>query len=82
MQRSIEIERARRRHPSGQEKAVITPNLTVTDRCDGCTAAAVYRVCAGLNVLDYCGHHWRKYQPVMPGWQVIAVNKDLLETVS
>lgn len=79
LEASIEAEQAKERHPSGEDVSAITGIvLTAADRCDtGCGAAAVYRVSAGLNPLDYCGHHWRKFKPSMTGWKVIGVNAEL-----
>jgi hypothetical protein len=37
------------------------PDLMVTDRCDRCSAQALYRVVKGSLVLDLCGHHNKKH---------------------
>lgn len=34
--------------------------LTLKDRCDRCSAAAMVRVSIGELPLDFCGHHYRK----------------------
>jgi hypothetical protein len=84
-EREIEMEAAKERHPSGADVETVVPDtvslpnvLTALDRCDaGCGAAALYRVSAGLNVLDYCHHHHNRLFPNMPGWVVTGENSDL-----
>ncbi|MFF5973638.1 hypothetical protein ACFY7C_19135 [Streptomyces sp. NPDC012769] len=84
------IEAAKGRHPSGKEKPVSVV-LTAADRCDGCGAAAGYRVAKRIpgcevevvsnSLLDFCVHHWRKNFPKMVdrGWIVIGVNPDVMQ---
>lgn len=79
--KEADIEAAKERHPSASGDAP-GPALTAADRCDAaCGAAALYRVSFGLNVLDYCAHHWAKYMPAMAdrGWKVIGTNPSLLD---
>lgn len=78
LEASIEAEQAKNAEGIPPGAIVTGIVLTAADRCDaGCGAAAVYRVSAGLNPLDYCGHHWRKFKPSMTGWTVIGVNAEL-----
>lgn len=38
------------------------PALTVQDRCDRCSAQALYRIrFPSGNLLDFCGHHHNEY---------------------
>ena len=79
------VEEAKKRHPSGSRRSN-TDNLNAADRCDGCGAAAVYRVEKDrephlpVAALEFCGHHWRKNFPGMAGdgWLVVAVNPALV----
>lgn len=83
------VEAAKQRHPSGKDVVTVTPppaeatvlaTLNAADRCDtGCGAAALYRVSAGLHVLDYCHHHHNKLFPNMPGWSVVGKNQSLYD---
>ena len=34
--------------------------LTLQDRCDSCSAAALVRVIGKTGSLDFCGHHYNK----------------------
>lgn len=82
------IEAAKRRHPSGK---AVTVNATTSsppvpapptqpmDRCDACSAAAMFRAHRYAankltGVLDMCGHHWRKHSAAMfaAGWLVVS----------
>lgn len=53
-----------------------TRNLTVMDRCDGCSAQAFVRVRKVVDgqerVLLFCGHHFKRYelQLTADGWEV------------
>lgn len=42
-------------HPSVTEKEW---QLTLNDRCDSCSAAALVRVTGLSGSLDFCGHHY------------------------
>lgn len=92
---SIEMEAARRRHPSGKDIAMpIIPDetypayrsdanvvLTLADRCDHCSQAAVYRIWRKeIGDLDFCLSSFRKNFPSMAvqGWAVVGGNPDLL----
>lgn len=78
---SIDVEQERRdaiaRHPSGKDIAM-PPTLTAADRCDGCGAAALYRIAdirgTSSKTLDFCGHHHRKHSPTLikQGWTVLV----------
>lgn len=81
LQASIDAETARRqeaiaRHPSG--KGTPMPTLTAHDRCDGCGAAALYRLAdisgPESKTLDFCGHHHRQHSPTLlkKGWTVLV----------
>lgn len=77
-----DVEEAMRRHPSGAGDV-----LTAADRCDGCSAAALYRVAVtregDVLILDWCAHHWSKHMPNMVdgGWKVTGTNPDLLDAM-
>jgi len=60
------------RHPSG--KATVMETLTLADRCDGCSAAAMYRLRKRDQVLDMCGHHWKDnaYSLYQSGWIIVV----------
>ncbi|MGW0682940.1 DUF7455 domain-containing protein [Streptomyces sp. NPDC002754] len=81
LQASVQVEKERRaaaiaRHPSG--KGIPMPTLTAHDRCDGCGAAALYRVAdvssQASKTLDFCGHHYRKHSPnlLKKGWTTLV----------
>ena len=46
-------------HPSTLEKEKQWA-LTLSDRCDSCSAAALVRVIGKSGSLDFCGHHYNK----------------------
>lgn len=93
-QREVDMEAAKARHPSSQPgpsalDGVTRPGaavLTAADRCDHCSASAVYRVADGKaqnRVLDFCLHAFRKHFPPMvaQGWAVIGGNPELLQVL-
>jgi len=46
------------------EEAVETPErtLTLNDRCDACSAAALVKVSGVSGELFFCGHHYNKFE--------------------
>lgn len=60
--------------------------MTALDRCDGCSARAVYRMHRPptiehwdrKGVLEFCGHHYAKHAKIMSpqGWELAAVGNN------
>lgn len=44
--------------------------LRPADRCDRCSAGALVRVAKDGLDLDFCGHHFRVFEPRLGGWAV------------
>ena len=59
-------EEAMKNHPAGstlvEEKEEPTYLLDMTDRCDTCQAQAYYRCFFDGGTLDFCSHHFIKYE--------------------
>lgn len=49
-------------------------SLTALDRCDRCSAAALYQCTkpGAASILMFCGHHTRKHEPALvgDGWTI------------
>jgi hypothetical protein len=78
------IEAAKQRHPSSLPvEAPIPDVLTAADRCDGCSASALYRLTTVKDsvalVLDLCHHHGKKFAEAMSqSWSIVGHNASLM----
>jgi hypothetical protein len=79
------VEAAKLRHPSGKdvspESAPDVPDtLTAADRCDRCSAGALYQLQHRTKQLELvlCHHHGRRLAPVMGDWTVTGQNLSLM----
>lgn len=73
------VEEAKQRHPSATPEA--PDNLTAADRCDRCSAGALYRLGHRVKTaleLVLCHHHGKALAPVMSDWTIVGVNLGLM----
>lgn len=78
------VEAAKLRHPSGKdipaEEPEVPDTLTALDRCDRCSAGALYLLRHRTKELELalCHHHGRRLAPVMDDWTVTGQNESLM----
>jgi hypothetical protein len=85
------VEAAKQRHPSGKSTGAIPPplapedvadSLTAADRCDRCSAGALYQLQHREKQqleLVLCHHHGQRFAPLMGDWTVIGQNLGLMK---